>query len=244
MKKVLPILFLSFLFIVSCTTTGVTTKVETTQKTVTEVLKYQGPKARIAVARFDCKAAKCYGRIGDGVRDMLIDALVKSGRFIVLERGEGLSTLKEELNLAESGYVQKEKAAKKGTWEGADIIVTGSIIAFEPKAEGVGGGIGVMLRGIPLIGGVKLEKGDAFIAANIRLIDVRTGRIINSTVVEGKASSFGVKGITLGIVGIPLATGLSMYKNTPMEKAVMVMLNDAVEKISQLVPENYYRYKQ
>ena len=238
-------LFLIFgSFILSGCGAGVTTNVQTSERNVNEVVKYEGPKARIAVASFECKAAKCYGQIGEGIRDMLVDALFKSGRFIVLERGEGLSAIREELNLAESGLVQKNKAPKKGSLEGADILVVGSIIAFEPEAGGLKGGVGGLLKGVPLIGGITAGMKEAYIAANIRLIDVRTGRVINSTVVEGKASSFKLGGFGAGILGIPLAGGLTKYKNTPMEKAVMVMLNDAVKKISQLVPENYYRYNQ
>ncbi len=242
--KLFTPLFLVFssILLASCGA-GVTTNVKTTEKSVTEVVKYEGPKARIAVASFECKAAKCYGQIGEGVRDMLVDALFRSGRFIVLERGEGLSAIKEELNLAESGLVQKEKAPEKGKLEGADILVVGSIIAFEPEAGGLKGGVGGLLKGVPLIGGITAGLKEAYIAANIRLIDVRTGRVINSTIVEGKASSFKVGGFGAGILGIPLAGGLSQYKNTPMEKAVMVMLDNAVKKISELVPENYYRYK-
>ncbi len=231
-----------FLLLFSCA--GVkTTSVETTEKKITEVVKYQGPKARIAVASFECKAAKCYGDIGDGIRDMLIDALVKSGKFIVLERSEGLRAIKEEMSLAESGYVQKEKAPKKGLMEGADILVVGSIVAFEPNAGGIGGTVGGVISKVPLIGGVSGKLKEAYIAMNLRLIDVRTGRIINSTMVEGKASSFKVGTLLAGILHIPLGVQLSKYKNTPMEKAIMVMLNDAVQKISKLVPEEYYRYE-
>jgi hypothetical protein len=126
--------------------------------------------------------------------------------------------------------------------EGADILVVGSIVAFEPEAGGLKGTVGGLLKSVPLIGGVSAGMKEAYIAMNLRLIDVRTGRIINSTMVEGKASSFNVGAILGGILHIPLGVGLSQYKNTPMEKAIMVMLNDAVKKISELVPEDYYRY--
>lgn len=241
MRKLLLILP-AVIMLFSCS--GVkTTSIQTTQTSVNETLKYEGPKARIAVASFKCKAAKCYGRIGSGIRDMLVDALVKSGKFIVLERGEGLGAIKEEMRLSESGYINKEKAPEKGLMEGADILVVGSIVAFEPNAEGIKGTVGGLIRKVPLIGGVSGKLKEAYIALNLRLIDVRTGRIINSTIVEGKASSFNVGAIVGGILHIPLGVGLSKYKNTPMEKAIMVMLNDAVKKISQLVPEDYYRYK-
>jgi len=244
--NILKFLSLSFIisFIFGCAATT-TTKVETTSQNVNEVVKYEGPKARIAVASFECKAAKCYGEIGEGIKDVLVDALLKSGKFIVLERGEGFQAIQRELELAQSGYVQKNKVPQKGLMEGADILVVGSIVAFEPNAGGIGGGVGALISKVPLLGGVKVGKKEAYIAAVIRLIDVRTGRIISSTRVEGKASRFeigGLGGLLAGSVG--LGGALNVYKNTPMEKAIMVMIDNAVKAISKNVPENYYRYKE
>ena len=245
MKKGIGVLGLMalVLFTASCATTEeITTKVTTGGPSVAEVTTYQGPKARIAVARFEMKAAQGYGEIGSGMSDMLVDSLFQSNRFIVLERGEGLADIKEELALSESGYTEKGKAAEKGTLEGADILLTGAITAFEPNAEGAGGGgLGITIFGGLGIGG-KTKK--AYIAANIRMVDVRTGRVISSAKVEGKASDFkfGIVGGTV-VGGVVLAGGFEKYKNTPMEKAVAVMLDNAIKEIVKSVPEDYYRYK-
>ena len=247
MKKGIGILGLLalILFNASCATTEeISTTVTTGGPSVSEVTTYQGPKARIAVSRFEMKAAKGYGEIGTGMSDMLIDALFQSNRFIVLERGEGLSDIKEELALSESGYMEKGKAAEKGTLEGADILLTGAITAFEPESEGSGGGGIVIPLPFKIGGGVRVKSNKAYIAANIRMVDVRTGRVISSAKVEGKASDFkfGAVGGSL-IGGVILAGAFEKYKNTPMEKAVAVMLEDAVKKITESVPDNYYRYK-
>ncbi len=243
-SKRFPILAVVLLFwMASCVSSGVQTTVETTGPTVQEALTYHGPKARIAVASFKCKAAKCSGAIGDGLSDMLATALFRTGRFIVLERGEGLKAIQEELNLGQSGYVRKGAAPKMGLMEGADILVIGAITAFEPNASGIGGGGIVIPYKIPLIGGARLSKKEAYIAADIRLVDVRTGRIINATTVEGKASSWKVGGGMGTILGsVALGGALGAYKNTPMEKAIRVMLYNAVNAIAKMVPENYYRW--
>lgn len=241
MRKLVYLCLLSLMFSIYGCGPEISTTVQTTGPTVQEVLTYQGPKARIAVGRFTCKAAKCNYEIGEGLADMLATALFRTGRFIVLERGEGLKAIQEELELAQSGYVEAGKGPKIGLMEGADILVMGAITAFEPEASGVLGG-GVV---IPLPGGVGavVGKKDAYIAADIRLVDVRTGRVINATRVEGKASSWKVGGMAGGLLGtVVLGGGLSVYKNTPMEKAVMVMLENAIQAISQMVPQSYYRY--
>ena len=240
--KVFLVLF-AFLLAVACTTTEVQTKVDTTGPSTQEVLTYKGPKARIAVASFKCKAAKCYGEIGEGVADMLATALFRTNRFIVLERGEGLEAIQKELALAESGLVNQKRAPKTGHLEGADILVVGAITAFEPHASGIGGGGVVIPFKVPILGGARFKKKEAYIAADIRLIDVRTGRVISATSVEGKASSWKVGGLMGTVMGdVALGGGLSGYKNTPMEKAVRVMLYNAVDAISRSVPENYYRW--
>ncbi len=219
------------------------TTVDTGGPTVREAITYEGPKARIGVPRFDCKAEKCGGDIGFGLSDMLSTALFKSGRFVVLERGEGLSEVQRELDLGESGYVDKSKAPRKGLMEGADVLVMGAITAFEPKASGTRAGGVVVPFNVPLLGGVAVKKDEAYIAADIRLVDVRTGRIINATTVEGLASRYKVGGIGGFIAGtVALGAGFSTYKNTPMEKAVRVMLENAIDEIAKLVPPDYYRY--
>ena len=229
-------MLLPLIFFIGCG--EITTNVTTSNQNVNEIVKYKGPKARIAVASFKCKAAKCNGEIGSGIADMLTTALFRSGKFIVVERSnEGLSAIQREYGL----NTNINRPVRN--LEGADILVVGAITAFEPKAGGITAGGIVIPKGVPFIGGIKFGKNEAYIAADIRLIDVRTGRIINATTVEGKASKWNVGGLGGSLVGsVALGGGLSVYKNTPMEKAVRVMIDNAVKEISKLVPENYYRY--
>lgn len=235
MKKVFLLVISLSIFLFS----EVKTEVKTGQQKVDEIIKYEGPKARIAVARFDVKAPKATWEMGEGLRDMLIDALFKSGKFIVLEKGETLKELEEEFNLKQSGWAQK--GPEKGTFEAADIIVVGAITGFEPHAEGTEGG-GVLIP-LPFGGGFAVKKEEAYIQATIRLIDVRTRRIINSTRVEGKSSKTKTGIVGGGVIGnVILGGGFEKYKNTPTEEAVMIMIDNAVKEIARLVPDEYYRY--
>ncbi len=237
--KVFLLVFMAFL-VSACTET--TTNVQGGGPTVQEALTYHGPKARIAVASFKCKAAKCGGEIGDGLADMLATALFRTGRFIVLERGEGFEEVKKELELGQSEYVNQRKAVRKGQVESADILVVGAITAFEPNYTGGGGAIGGLFGTV--LSGVGAKVKNAYIAADIRLVDVRTGRVINATTVEGKATSWGLGGGLGARVShhVYLGGALGAYKNTPMEKAIRVMLQNAVNYIAQMVPEEYFRY--
>jgi len=219
-----------------------TTNVQAGGPTVQEALTYHGPKARIAVASFKCKAAKCNGEIGSGLSDMLATALFRTGRFVVLERGEGFEEVKKELELGQSGYVNERKAVQKGQVESADVLVVGAITAFEPNYTGGGAGVGGLFGKV--LGGAVGHINNAYIASDIRLVDVRTGRVINATTVEGKATSWGaLTGLGARVShNVYLGGALGAYKNTPMEKAVRVMLNNAINAIAQMMPQQYYRY--
>ncbi|QCT94865.1 DUF1080 domain-containing protein [Caminibacter mediatlanticus TB-2] len=213
--------------------------VSTSKQNINDVASYHGKKARIAVASFKCKAAKCNGPIGSGISDMLTTALMKTNKFIILERdSEAMRAIQNELN---NQIIMTNRHANR--MEGADILVVGAITAFEPKAGGFGiGGVAIPLN-VPVIGGIKFAKNDAYIALDLRLVDISTGRVLAATTIEGKASSWKV-GIGGGgySSGIILGGGLSKYKNTPMEKAVRVLINKAVAEIEKLVPNEYYRY--
>ncbi|HNS32757.1 MAG TPA: CsgG/HfaB family protein [bacterium] len=219
---------------------GVKTKVTTGGASATDIISYQGPKARIAVGSFETKAGKAWGKIGDGMQEMIIDSLFKTNRFIVLE-SSSLQDIKGEFELGSGGWAAS--APQKGTFETADILLTGAITAFEPDYQKRGGGGIVIPIPLKIGGGLKIQKKEAYIAASIRLVDVRTRRIIKTGTVEGysSSSSLGILGGGL-IGGIALGAGYESYKNTPMEKAVMIMLENAISEIVSSVPEDYYRY--
>jgi curli biogenesis system outer membrane secretion channel CsgG len=111
---------------VQSTTVKETEKVET---------KYTGPKRRIGVVSFENKAPYAQERIGNTATDILITELVKSGKFIVVERDK-LDKIMEEQKYGQSGAVDPETAAKVGKILGLNAIVTGSISQFGVKKEG------------------------------------------------------------------------------------------------------------
>jgi len=203
---------------------------------------YNGPKARIAIADFDVKAANASREIGTGLKDMLATALVNSNRFRVVER-QVLNAIMQEQELASSGAAQPGGIAR-GQIKTADILVTAAVTEFEPRASGgsagLGGGGGVG-RGVlgAVLGG---SMNNAHMALDIRVIDTSTSEILAATRVEGKATDV-QGGILGGFVGNwGLGAGLSGYANTPMEKAIRACIIEAVKYISQQVPANYYKY--
>lgn len=215
------------------------------------LLPYDGPKARLAVARFDDKTAKGYGSIGDGLATMFVTALVNSNRYIVLER-DIIDEIIAEQDLVTAGRISAVTGAPTGEIEGAELLLTGAVTEFEPKKFGVGGGI-VGLG--TLIGSALLHEKDnnvpvgaatyteSHIAIDVRLIDAATSRILASVSVEGRGQDWG--GFVAGEVGggksrLPLAFG--GFQNAAAEKAVRSAINLAVAAVVAETPHSFYRH--
>ena len=173
-----------------------------------------GPKKRIAVMPFDVKVHKA-GSVGSGMSDMLADALVNSNRFVVLER-QNVKDVMAEQDFGRSGRVKKETAPQVGEIEGAQLLIRGAVTVFEPECSG----------GTLAVVGVK----QACVAINMRIIDAKTGRVLNATTVDGSAMTAGV-GLTASLPNMPLPLGLGGWSKTPMERAIRNCIDAAVHHI-------------
>jgi len=203
---------------------------------------YSGPKARIAVADFDVKAARAGFEIGSGLREMLVTALINSNRFSVLER-QALSAVMQEQELSASGAAQAG-GPQRGKIKTADLIITAAVTEFEPQASGgsagIGGGGGVASGILGGLLGAALNR--SHMALDIRIVDASTSEVLAATRVQGQASDI-AGGFMTGFMGSwALGGGLSAYANTPMEKAIRVCIIEAVRYISQAIPANHYKY--
>jgi curli biogenesis system outer membrane secretion channel CsgG len=201
---------------------------------------YMGPKARIAVTRFEDKSAKgkTTGEIGDGMAEMLGNALFATNRFIVVER-QSLGDVLQEQDLGASGRVRQETAARIGEIEGADLLIRGTITEFEPGTSGAGGAIGSGAVGI--ITSLMANIRTSHVAMIVKIIDAKTSRVLASEQVEGKATDFGGG---VGGFGGGLAGAFGMYSKTPMEKAIRISVEESVKLIVAKTPAQYYRYSE
>lgn len=236
-------LLCTVLLAASCVSTQPTAKVDATAGAA-PLPPYSGPKASIAVANFEVKAAKATGDIGTGLRDMLTTSLVQSSRFKVLER-QVLDAVKQEQDLAASGAADKTTGPKKGKIKTADIIVTAAVTEFEPQASGVkgGGGVGGGIGGAIVGGIIGAAKNKAHMAMDIRIIDATTSEVLAATRVEGEAKDVaGGFGAGFFAGGALMGVGLSAYANTPMEKAIRVCIHEAVRYLSEATPREFFKY--
>ena len=169
-------------------------------------------QVNIAVGDFKCSAAKCYGNLGSNVSESLTTALLNTGKFSVMER-QNLGQLNEEA-FASGG----------AAFQGADLVIFGSITQFEPEAQSGGFSLGRL---------ISVGKKESSIGADLRIVDVKSRRTIAGTHVDGTSSS---QGISLSIVG-----NMGASSNGGVEKAVAAMLKQAVDQLVARIPANYYK---
>lgn len=182
-KKSLLVIVLVFL-ISGCAATG---QYQTGDIRREAAKPYRGIKKRIAVTSFVNKVRGIPGNqnIGEGMSEILITELIKTGRFVVIER-QALHDILAEQELGMTGLVNRETAAKVGKVLGAQIIVRGVVSEFTMRKSGGGGDI--TIKGFSL--GTK--SSNAHVAVDIRMIDATTGQILHSHNASGTAVSTGL----------------------------------------------------
>lgn len=177
-------------------------------------------KKRIAISRFEDRSGSGWHGLGSGVADMLATALVKSGKFAVIERQE-LDKIVDEQKLGQSGLVTAQTAPKVGQLLGAELFVVGAITECGTKESNIGGGISVFG------GGLKTKK--ARTVVDIRLINTSTGEIIASESEEGTESTTGVA-VRYEDVDF---NNQDSWDNTDIGKATREAVNKTVDLISE-----------
>ncbi len=140
-------------------------------------------KKRVAVARFQDRSGGGYAHVGDGVADMLTTALVKSGKFAVMER-QDFDKILDEQKLGQAGAITPESAPKVGKALGVELLVIGSVTEFGTKESEISGGVSMFGGGI--------TKKTARAAVDIRLVNTTTGEVIAAEKEEGTESTTGL----------------------------------------------------
>ncbi|MBA4372237.1 MAG: hypothetical protein C0402_05195 [Thermodesulfovibrio sp.] len=159
--------------------------------------------------------------ISDGMGDMLLTTLKKTGCVDLLER-EGLEQLRQEMELA--GIAFKPPTA--------DYMIMGSVnsIKVESSDTNIGGGY------IPVIGSLDIKKTNITLAFDIRLVQVSTGKILFTNTYEGsnKKSGFGIGGAT-SFGNVAFGGAYSSLKGTPVEEVARdIIIRVTADLISQI----------
>jgi len=145
-------------------------------------------KKRVAVLEFEDKTDHRVRwwtgqSVGRGMADMLVTALVKSGKYRVIERQE-IERIINEQQLGQSGMVTAQSAAKVGQLLGVEIAIIGSVTEFGHARSDIGGRVKRI--------GVGVSKIGATVGIDIRFINTNTGEILTAENIRKQKSKKGL----------------------------------------------------
>jgi len=195
-------------------------------------------KKRVAVLDFDYGTVQSYVSsiygsnqdVGKGITDMLVEKLVKDGKYSVIER-KALDKILAEQNFSNSDRANPATAQKIGQILGVDAIIMGSITKFgrDDKSKAIGGA-GLSSHGFG-IGGIKRNEAKAVCAISARLVDTTTGEILAAVTGEGQSkrsgtSLLGAGGGGGGAGGGAFDTHASNFGQTLLGEAVTQAVTD------------------
>ncbi len=202
-----------------------------------------GPKRLVTIMNFDYGTVQTYVQqifgsnqdIGKGISDMLVDKLLKDGKYRLVERS-ALDKILAEQNFSNSDRADSNTAAKIGKVLGVDAIIIGSITQFgrdDQHTNVGGGGYGLGRFGL---GGVGTSKAKAVVAVTARVINVSTGEILASVQGMGEStrsstSLLGAGGGWSGGGGGSLDMGSSNFANTILGEATHKAVDDVGAKL-------------
>lgn len=161
------------LFLVSCAPTKTLTKIDdSTVDRNYNIASFIGPKKKIAVAKFGNTTRFGQRRLGDNITSVLNTELVKSSRFLLLER-EQIDKIMEQVKLSQTGITQ-------GTLDqiqliDTDFLITGDVTHYSVSTVGKS----------DVFSKSKIQIAE--VAVDVRVINARTGEILLSETGRGKA---------------------------------------------------------
>ena len=164
-----------------------------------------------------------------GVLRILIQ---ESNCFLVVERGSGLTQMRQERELARSGELQQASNVGGGQMVAADYVLTPGVIFSDNNAGGVGGAVGGLVgRRLGVAGGgVKFKEAQT----SLLVADVRSGVQVAAASGQAKKTDFGLG--ALGVLGVGF--GVGGYTSTDEGKILAASFRDNYNIIVQNIRSN------
>jgi curli biogenesis system outer membrane secretion channel CsgG len=180
-------------------------------------------KPSLAVIEFDTRPEVSQS-VGRELSDMLINALIESQRFTVVDRSKTSEIQKEQVQVL-LGAVDQSTGATVGRMTGAQYLVVGSVTEFKEKKGGVAGGLGSL--GIKIPKSDKIATYEATVKFNIKVINSTTGEISFAKAFEKNLKTTGLAG---GGTLYGVQTGGS-FESKAMQNAVEQSMQEAVKTL-------------
>jgi len=182
-------------------------------------------KPAIAVMRFDNRAPfdQNWDR-GGGLKELLVDRLVATGRYHVVER-QDIEAVVRELSFQHGQSTRKEGRAAKGRLKNVKYLIKGVVTDFGHVARNRGAfGLG----GFDIFGG----RHRAVMSVTLQVVDVESGEILASETIEHsvRAGDMSVKAVYKDV-----GFGGSSFYRTPLGRATSKVIDKAVRRITKVI---------
>ncbi len=216
------------------TTTGAGDPVSADTTTAGDSSSTDSSRPRIAVNTFENPPNYYSSTIGNGLTGIITTELVQSGRFNVIQRGENLGLLIDEIDLGMSGYIEPDSAVDMGHILGVEYILSGQVTNFGYEESDIGGFLG----GFGGFGGLSIEEEKATVRMDFVLIDARTGTTVLAATAEGKESEtgFGIEGGDWGNWVGSISWDTDEFMDSMIGQATIKAVDDLMDQILGIFP--------
>ncbi len=203
-------------------------------------------KKRIAVMDFDYGTVRSYVAsifgtdqdVGKGIADLLVEKMVTSGVYSIIER-KALDKILAEQNFSNSDRADPGSAAKIARVLGVDAIVIGSITAFgsDDKKTDIGGGALGGVTGRFGLGGVRKTSAKAVVQITARMIDTSTAEILASSSGHGEEqrNGTGILGSGGNVYGSQAGGNFDMTSSNFRQTILGLATTKAVDDVAKLL---------
>ncbi|HUU90874.1 MAG TPA: CsgG/HfaB family protein [Phycisphaerae bacterium] len=184
-------------------------------------------KPTIAVMKFENRAPFPMGwNLGSGMRDILVDRLMATERYHVVERAE-LGAVIQELQLQQGNVTRPQGRAEIGRIRNCRYLVKGTVTDFGhvSTASGAWGG-----WNWDIFGG----SNRAVMGIILYVVDVESGEIIAC---ESLEESVRAKDLSVQATYQGVSFGGQVFHQTPLGRATAKVIGKAVKRITRAIAE-------
>ena len=180
-------------------------------------------KPVVGVRTFDNPPNYFNSTIGSGMTDLVTSALMKTGKYRIVERA-GIDELIDEIELGKSGYSDQRTAVPMGHFAGLEYLIMGKVTNFGEQQSGIT---------LPIVGIFGYRKEEAYVRVDFRIVDAVTREIVYSGCGEGldKTSGVAVALAPVGGVGGGVDVTSRSFLDSKVGRATVTAIDDLVNKI-------------
>ena len=188
------------------------------------------PKKRVAILQFDNPRlaseapSGLFGadgeNVGKGVSLQLIQKLLPSGKFVIVDQSAVEALLKEQKESDSERLDAYGRAANIGRLLGLDAMIIGAITRYGPDENRKEGA---------LHSGVRTRKSKAYVEITVQVFNITTGEVMSSFIGSGESSRPG-EITTIGIHGRPKTSATNSSTEMLSGEFVSSLLVEATSK--------------